>query len=266
MELKIFAPSLQLRSFIKCYYVCESHYTEYVKDVFFPDGSVEVVFHAGTDFYRDDEKECWAKVIGQITQPLTMKAIGEGKSFGIWFLPHTFSLFSGISMNELNDKTIPLDTIFSQAFIDLVKNCLLENDVNGLVEGTNIYLSRRLNISSNPVKEKIVEHAIQYILTKKAGTDLDKLVKDCNISNRYLQKIFIERIGFSPKFFIRIVRFQYALHLLTGCRPDSLTALTYLAGYYDQAHFIRDFKEFTGSAPSQFHLAKHPINQHFLGL
>lgn len=266
MNLKIYTPSPPLQPYIKCYYLSESNYTQYVKDVFFPDGCVEAVFHAGLDFYRNEEKECWAKVIGQITRPLTMKAIGKGKSFGIWFLPHTFSLFSGISTHEINDKIIPSETVFSQHFIAFIKDCLFENDIKKLVEGTNNYLSKKLSIPLNSIKERIAEYAIRYILTEKAASNLDKLVRDCNISNRYLQKIFIEKVGYSPKFFIRTARFQYALDHLTKYQTDSLTALAYQAGYYDQAHFIREFKEFTGFAPSQFQLTKYPINQYFLGL
>jgi AraC-like DNA-binding protein len=265
-HLKTYTPLPQLQSFIKCYYLCESDYTEYVQDVFYADGSVEIVFHVGLDFYRGEEKECWAKVIGQIIQPLTMRAKGRGKSFGIWFWPHTFSSFSGIPLNELNDKVISLDNIFSQTFIGFVKNCLYENDINSLMEGMNIYLLKKLRISSNSIKDKIVTYAIEHILTEKSASDLDKLVRDTNISNRYLEKIFKEKIGFSPKLLIRIARFQYALHHLINRQINSLTSLAYHVGYYDQAHFIREFKEFTGTVPSQFHLTKHPINQYFLNL
>jgi AraC-like DNA-binding protein len=65
---------------------------------------------------------------------------------------------------------------------------------------------------------------------------------------------------------MRIVRFQSALQHLIGSHTDSLTDITYRAGYYDQAHFIREFKEFTGQVPSHFQLTKHPINQYFLPL
>src|SRR5690348_9857135 len=106
MNLRLFSPCHELKPFIKCYYLSESEYPNYVKDVFFADGCVEVVFHFGLDFYRGEEKECWAKVIGQITEPLTMTAIGKGRSFGIWFCPHAFSLFSRVSVSELNDKAL----------------------------------------------------------------------------------------------------------------------------------------------------------------
>jgi len=266
MNLQLFYPSLKLQSYIKCYYLSESDYTDYVKDVFYADGCVEVVFHIGLDFYRDEEKECWAKVIGQITQPLTMKAKGRGRSFGIWFWPHTFSLFSDFSVNVLNDKAIALDNVFNQTFIDFVRNSMHENDIESLVRETNSCLLKKLKVPVNPLKERIAAHAVQYIVNEKNNSNLDKLVSECNISNRYLQKMFLERIGFSPKFFIRITRFQRALHYVVNCQTDSLTNLAHQAGYYDQAHFIREFKEFTGISPSQFRLTGHPINQYFLSL
>lgn len=266
MKLTTYAPSRELQSFIKCYYLSESEYTKQIEDVFFADGCVEVVFHLGLDFYRGDVKESWAKVIGQITQPLTMRAKGTGKSFGIWFWPHTFSLFTGIPVNEFNDKAISLDNIFERSFIDFVKNAVYENDMECLIKGVNAYLVSRLEIPSNTFRASVAAYAVQHILTERAFTDLSKLAQDCNITTRNLQKIFRDKIGFSPKFFMRIARFQYALQNLARCPIDSLTALTYRAGYYDQAHFIREFKEFTGMTPSQFHLAKHPINQYFLSL
>jgi AraC-like DNA-binding protein len=266
MDLKVFSPSEQLQSFIKCYWISECRYADYITDVFFPDGSIEIVFHVGLDFYRNNEKESSAKVLGQITRPLIMKARGEGRSFGIWFLPHAFHSFTKIPVNSLNDRAIPLDNLFSNTFIDFVNFCIFENRVEDLITCVNSYFISLLNISVNPVRDKIAAYATHYILRKKAEADLDKLVGECNISNRYLQKIFLEKIGYSPKYFIKMVRFQHALKLLSGDRRSSLTSCAYKAGYFDQAHFIRDFKQFTGFTPSQFSISKSPINQYFLNL
>jgi AraC-like DNA-binding protein len=265
MNLRVITPSPKLQPFIRCYYLSESDYQDVVKDVFFADGCIEVVFHVGLDFYRGHEKESSAKVIGQITKPLTMRASGKGTSFGIWFLPHTFSLFSGIPVNELNDKAIALDNVFDPNFIDFVKNAIHENDVAVLVAATNEYLNSKLSVT-NITREKIAAHAVHYIFSKKGNSDLDKLARECNVSNRYLQKLFLERVGFSPKFLIRIARFQYAVNHLINSQVTSLTELTYHMGYYDQAHFIREFREFSGESPSQFQLSRYPINQYFLNL
>jgi AraC-like DNA-binding protein len=266
MTLNTFTAAAQLQPFVKCYYLMESDYRVNTKDAFFADGCIEVVFHTGVQFYRGEEKECWAKVIGQITKPLTMVAKGKGKSFGIWFWPHTFSGFARVPMNELNDKAIPLDTIFSGSFIDFVGNCLSDNGVEDLLKGVDHYLIKKLQPSSHPDKDKLVDYAVRHISTHKDHACLDSLVRECTISNRYLQKLFLERVGFSPNFFKRIIRFQNALRYLVDGQADSYTALAYLAGYYDQPHFIRDFKEFTGLTPSQFQFRKHPINEQFLKL
>ena len=143
---------------------------------------------------------------------------------------------------------------------------MLENDVRNLVQQTNAYLSEKLSSNTLSMRDEIATHAVHYILREKAASNLDKLASDCNISNRNLQKLFKERIGVSPKFFVRIARFQYVLQHLISDPSASLTGVTYSAGYYDQAHCIREFKEFTGLTPSQFQVAKHPINQYFLHL
>lgn len=266
MPLTVYTPPPALQPYIKCYYVSTGSYTGYIKDVFFPDGCVEIVFHAGFDFYRGKEKEYWAKAIGQITQPLTMHATGAGKTFGIWFLPDTFSMFYPGAVSELNDTILPLYNIFNPAFLDFVKNSLLEGDIQNLVTGTSQYLLKKLRPAANPQKEKIVAYAVSRIITEKAAASLDAIVKDCNVSHRYLQKAFLERVGFSPKFLIKLTRFQYALGKLAKVQNQPLTALAYDAGYYDQAHFINDFKQFTGLTPSQFQPTRHPINQPFLSM
>jgi AraC-like DNA-binding protein len=264
MGFKKYLPSSRLSPFIKCYYLIEGDYKEHVSDIFFADGCIEVVFNVGLEFYRENEKECWAKIIGQITKPLIVNAIGKGKSFGIWFYPQTFSLFSNIAIDELNDKAIALDNIFSQDFIDLVGNCLYKDDINNLIEGVDSYMINILRPPQNKLKQNIVDHAVTYILRHKENSNISKLVKDCNISNRYLQKIFIEKIGVSPKFFLRTIRFQQVLHYLSNYQINSLTSLSYEAGYYDQSHFIKEFKEFTGLIPSQYSLENHPINKYFI--
>ncbi|MBD1362717.1 helix-turn-helix transcriptional regulator [Mucilaginibacter sp. ZT4R22] len=71
------------------------------------------------------------------------------------------------------------------------------------------------------------------------------------ISSRYLQTIFLNYSGLSPNLFTKIARFQKSLSLVAGTEL-SLTTIAYECGYFDQSHFIKDFKFFTGSAPSWF--------------
>ncbi len=69
-------------------------------------------------------------------------------------------------------------------------------------------------------------------------------------SERYIQKLFLDNVGITPKSFSNIHRFNKSLQLIqTADLP--LTSIAYDCGYYDQAHFIKEFKKFTGLTPSE---------------
>lgn len=81
----------------------------------------------------------------------------------------------------------------------------------------------------------------------------------CGISPRYLHRLFLASVGLSPAQFLKVVRLQRSVASLHGA-PQSLTAVAYASGYFDQSHFIRDFKSFTGLTPSQYVPLDFPLN------
>ncbi len=264
MKIQRFTPTIILQPYIHQYYLAEGDFGASTRDVFFADGCIEMVFNIGLDFYKDDQKENWAKLIGQITQPLNVRATGKGKSFGIWFTPHGFSRFSNIPANEFTNKTIPLELVFDQNFIDSVGDYLTNNNIHGLLHALNRYFEKSAMTSSTGLKDQIAVYSSDRLLSNGEETDLNLLANTCNVSPRYLQKIFKDRIGIAPKQLQRISRFQKALHQITESPKVPFTAVTYDAGYYDQSHFIREFRAFTGFKPSDYQLRNHPINQYFL--
>jgi AraC-like DNA-binding protein len=72
------------------------------------------------------------------------------------------------------------------------------------------------------------------------------------INRRKLERDFDYHVGVSPKFLQRVLRFRKAMLSFHRSRNRNLTALAYDCGYFDQAHFINDFKEFTGLSPKKF--------------
>src|SRR5690606_307152 len=80
------------------------------------------------------------------------------------------------------------------------------------------------------------------------------------ITPRYLQKLFLQHIGVTPKLYCQIHRFQRSLRHMRK-REDSLTAIAYDCGYADQSHFIREFKSFAGITPSAFSAEFRPVNE-----
>lgn len=264
MEIRRFNPSPQLAKFVRCYYYIENGRDVVINDTFFADGCMEAVFSLGWEFYKDGTKEDWAKVIGQITKPRRLNITGKGQSFGIWFHPHTFSYLSKVPAFELNDRVLPWDALFPESFAEFVGNCIYERRFDELVRGVESFLSKKISAHKEQALDRLTDAAVHYMCEHKWHTDLHHLASRLNVSTRLLQKAFLNKIGVSQKQFLRILRFQQVLESLRRPGLPNLTVMAYAHDFYDQSHFIREFKAFTGVAPSHFELAKLPINQHFI--
>ncbi|MFD2370665.1 helix-turn-helix domain-containing protein [Brevibacillus sp. GCM10020057] len=93
-------------------------------------------------------------------------------------------------------------------------------------------------------------YCLQKIYQSKGSVTVDELADDVGFSSRYIRKKFVETLGLSPKQYSRITRFQNTLSSMMS-RPAATGAIASELGYYDQAHFIKDFKHFSLFTPMQ---------------
>lgn len=101
------------------------------------------------------------------------------------------------------------------------------------------------------LRPKLPIDAVLTTIIQKGGlTTVDDIANTVSISFRQLERQFQQRIGMSPKFFTRLSRFAKAWGMKQGDSTLPWTTIAYQSGYYDQMHFIRDFKEFAGVPPS----------------
>src|SRR5262249_21630694 len=99
---------------------------------------------------------------------------------------------------------------------------------------------------------KLIQTAATMLHHTKGQYRIAELADYCQVSLRQLQRGFRQVIGTSPKAFARILRFQEAQRRLMFDPDADLTAMAYDCGYFDQAHFIKDFKEFSGKTPTKY--------------
>jgi AraC-like DNA-binding protein len=107
----------------------------------------------------------------------------------------------------------------------------------------------------NPDQPSAVSAIIGQVLHTSGTASVQKLAGQCFLSVRQFERKFKEFSGFSPKLFTRITRFQAALQLYPN-PGKTLTEIAYDCGYYDQSHFINDFKEFSGYHPKHYFSGK----------
>jgi transcriptional regulator GlxA family with amidase domain len=101
----------------------------------------------------------------------------------------------------------------------------------------------------NEGENKKVEYAVAAL---QQGTNIPQILHDLNLSERSLERLFHTHVGVTPILFARICRFQTSLAILRQGRFRSLTDIAHSLGYYDQSHFIRDFKLFSGASPGRY--------------
>jgi len=94
--------------------------------------------------------------------------------------------------------------------------------------------------------------------TETLPDDIKTLASRYDVTPRYLQKLFLQYTGVTPKLYHKINRFQTSLKRIAK-RDASLTSIAYDCGYFDQSHFIREFKSFTGITPSDYNAEAFPV-------
>ena len=248
MKYNQFAPPKALKNHIQYFWSLEAKDCDSFEKTFriIPDGLPGLIFQENMNAIQNDNKSFLPQLFlyGQTTLPVTHTAKEGFRTLGIYLQPTAIKSLFGVDANELLNSHICLNELF----------------------GTN--LSEQLFCLTNPEKrikflscflmklaaEKKTENpGILYAsMQLKKGVPLKAIQHDLKISERSLQRKFKQLIGISPKLFARISRFQSALNSIRGNQVQRFTDISYQNEYFDQSHFIRDFKEFSGVNPTQF--------------
>lgn len=98
----------------------------------------------------------------------------------------------------------------------------------------------------------LILNATDRLLEDPTVNALSRLLKEQNLSERTFQRIFKKYVGIAPNHYRRICQFQMAFMQLKSGKFDKQTDVAYSSAYFDQSHFIRSFKEFTGTTPREY--------------
>lgn len=252
-----------LNQIIECYWIIEdSDKTPKCKKII-PDGYPELIFHYANP-YRISLNGAWEiqsqnLVGGQISKHFFLENTGASGILGVKLKPTALSHLFNLSMDTLTDKVVPAEALDDTirllgesvqdpgSFDDKIK--LINNYFLGL-------------LSSREIKPSQADQAVDIILKHHGMISVAAIGETLSIGERQLQYLFRKYVGLSPKFYARIIRFNYIFELIQ--QEHTWTDLAYEASYYDQSHFIRNFKNFTGENPGEYDFDEKNMANFFL--
>jgi hypothetical protein len=192
-----------------------------------------------------------AMILGQTIDPFYIEPMGYVNSFAIRFYPYGFVNFVTTSIKNLANKETPIELLFEEISAkDLEQKIIHATDIKERIEIIENFLLGKLN--EKTTIDNIVKTTVDALLATKGSAPINTILKDDLSKRRQLERKFLKQIGISPKQLGKVIRLQAALKMLLNQRSENLTKIAYESEYYDQAHFIKDFKEFTGTNPKEF--------------
>ena len=245
------APGIEASSFIDRFWTLEVDGTPQVQRIV-PDGRPELIVNFGAPFeaFRDGkwtlQPTCF--FAGQITGPLLIRPTGPARIVGVRFRPHGAGQLFRFPLQELADQTPPLRDVDRGL-------------ANSVIQATASTLESHLCKHARE-QDSLVSEAVNRIMQTHGAQAIGALATHLNISIRQLERRFESRVGLPIKQFARMQRFQRVFgELETEQANWAETAIA--CGYYDQAHLIRDFREFAGQPPALL-LSGDELARHFL--
>jgi AraC-like DNA-binding protein len=167
--------------------------------------------------------------------------------FGVFLYAYTIPGLFGIAATEITNQLPDLYAVAGNEAKEIEERVMSSTNVYERIKTVCEFLIKRL---SQYRRSEIIK-AVQYIYALKGMVDIDKVASESFLSVRQFERKFKEYCGFAPKKFSRIVRFN-SLISNYKLKKNSLTQVAYDFGYYDQSHFIEEFKEFSGINPRSF--------------
>jgi AraC-like DNA-binding protein len=239
-----------LRPYVRRLWMLQGDSAPEVEHVY-PDGCPEWIFHFGDSFSLESDAG-WVRqspmlAAGQLNRPIRLLPGRRPATLGIRFLPHGMSAFMGLRQCELADSIVDLIDLgipLAHEYRDRIAGAACDDDRFRLAEEFLLRISPR---TVNPTVASIV-HALE---SSRGQARIEGLAELSGLSRRQLERLFMHQTGLSPKRFARILRFQNALQIRASGSDWSTVAIE--SGYFDQAHLIADFREFTGASP-QLHI------------
>jgi AraC-like DNA-binding protein len=258
MALITFVPQPPLAAFVELFWHCDGYAQGHAWERVLPTGNVQLVVRLRDDPLRTyephDSKQpqaCRGPLIcGPHSNYFAIDTTPLALCMGVLFKPGGAYPFLGAPASEFHNLTVPLDTLWGPAAHELRDRLLEARTPNARFR---ILERSLLSQTQTPLKRHpAVAFALQEFQAVPHDRTIAEVARQTGLSSKWFIESFRAQVGLSPKMYCRLRRFQTALTRMGRRQELDWADLALECGYYDQAHFIRDFREFADVCPTKY--------------
>lgn len=239
VELERFAPAGDLAHFVERYWTVRWNVTEPRESATLPYPCVNLVIGSHQP-----------GVHGTTRRRFVAQLEGTGWVLGTKFKPAGFRTLADRPLTALVDRDVPIATMFGAAGGALVRDVLALPDVPGRIARVEQFLRERA-----PAPDPEADQVNAIVELAEADRDLVRvaqLAERAGVTVRTLERLFRRHVGVAPKWVLQRFRVQEAAARVAAGQVVEWSALAHDLGFFDQAHFIREFKLHVGSTPLRY--------------
>ena len=258
MEYALFAPPERLKHVIRSFWALESIPGGSLPKQYYSmaDGCSELIFQYKGGFLEYTPIKAYLRA-----QHCQHKRLTLGESiglFGVRFYPYSLHQLLGIPADELTNKVYDVNTISGPNMDSLVEQILLSSRHDERIKLVCDFVT---GILSDKKLDPIYT-LVRQVIQKEGLVNMREMHEQSRLSLRQFERRFKAVSGFTPKYYCRIIRFIGTKRKYVTGRYKTLAELAHACEYYDQSHFIREFKEFSGMQVHEyFNLLDQDDNQ-----
>lgn len=258
MITNIHIPTHPLSQFIDHFFYYAGYIPEHSVDRFLPDGDVQIIFDLTNypKYIYDNNslkqiqscQKVW--ISGFRTEPITIPSGKESEMLIVQFKKGKAFPFLIEPMHNLTNFVVDAELVLCPEILSIREQLL---DADSPLLKFQVLEKHLLNIYLNKLEENpFVDFSISKILASPNQCSIKAISDKAGYSQKHIIKLFKESVGVTPKEFLKIIRFQKAIQLIELQASIDWTAVAYDCGFYDQSHFIADFKTFSAFTPTEY--------------
>lgn len=262
MPLRHQKPRWPLSDFIDILWLYDGITTTHERERLLPSGTMEIVINLLEDEIRVYDRETLgpaqrfrgAVMIGPHSEYFVIDTAQQTSVAGIHFKPGGGFVFVRPPAGEFHNSHVGLDDVWGGAACEMRERLL---EAKGSDEKFCVMEDCLIDrLTRPPARHPAVDYALDHFHGRAGTQTVSQVTEQIGLSPRRFIQLFSDQVGYTPKLFCRIRRFQEVLKSIHRLRNVDWAGVALSCGYFDQAHFVRDFRAFSGINPTSY-LATH---------